>query len=58
MRNELNCYETQQSAMQKLIRGNELELALCLSFYLPDVTAQQQLVIELLAKKCERIAQW
>lgn len=45
-------------ALSKLIRGNELELAVSMGMVINDSSHMYDLAVELLARKCERLAKW
>ena len=47
-----------QDAIAKLIRGNELELAISLSRIFPDVKELLQISTLLLVKRCEMLKHW
>ena len=47
-----------QLALSKLVRGNELELAVSIGMVLHDSSSTFHLATELLAKKCERLNRW
>lgn len=47
-----------QGAMSKLIRGNELELAISVGTILGNVPAHLRLATELLSRRCEHIGKW
>ena len=47
-----------QFALSKLIRGNELELAVSMGMAMNDNSHMYHLAVELLARKCERLGKW
>ena len=47
-----------QFALSKLIRGNELELAVSIGMVLNDDSQMYHLAVEFLARKCERLGKW
>ena len=47
-----------QFGLSKLIRGNELELAVSIGMVLNDNSDMYNLAVELLARKCERLGKW
>ena len=47
-----------QFALSKLIRGNELELAVSMGMVMNDNSHMYQLAVELLGRKCERLGKW
>ena len=44
--------------MSKLIRGNELELAISVGTVLGNVPAHLRLATELLSRRCEHLGKW
>ena len=47
-----------QFALSKLIRGNEIELAVSIGMVLKDNSQIYHLAVELLARKCEKLGKW
>ena len=47
-----------QRAMQKLLRGNELELAVSVGLVLEDVGDLTSIAAELLSRRCEKLGRW
>lgn len=47
-----------QGAMSKLIRGNELELAVSVGRVLRTVPDQLQVATQLLSQRCELLGRW
>ena len=47
-----------QKALQKLIRGNELELAISVGRVLGNLEALTGLATELLSRRCEKLGRW
>lgn len=45
-------------ALSKLIRGNEIELAVSIGMVLKDNSQIYHLAVELLARKCEKLGKW
>ncbi|XP_068702720.1 WD repeat-containing protein 17-like [Montipora foliosa] len=45
-------------SLSKLIRGNELELAVSVGMVLKDNTPEYHLAVELLSRKCEKLGKW
>ncbi|KAH9519882.1 WD repeat-containing protein 17 [Bulinus truncatus] len=50
--------DDQTKAVSKLIRGNELELALCIGLVLNGAPSQTDIVLELLSRRCEALGKW
>lgn len=49
---------TSQGAMSKLIRGNELELAVSVGTVLDNVPGELKMAIHLLSRRCEHLGYW